>query len=106
MSNNATAWHLSNAQNNAQVSISRPGETGARHVVTSIVAGFNDSAIKSYVQITEAAGAALVEFRFTGQIVINGLEIVLPLGVQVGAFMPASGAGGTVGSVLLNGYTK
>ncbi len=100
------AWHLNDTQDNAQLVISRAGETGARHVVTAIQAGFDDPSVESFVQITEAGGAAYVEIRFTGKVEISGLEIVLPLGAQVGAFMPASGAAGTVGSVLLNGYTK
>ena len=99
-------WHLNATQDNASITISRPGETGARHVVTAIVAGYNDPAIRGHVQITGAGGTPFVEFRFTGQIVISGTEIALPLNAPVGAFMSASGVAGTIGSVLLNGYTR
>ena len=105
MSNNATAWHLSDSQDNAQVSISRPGETGARHVVTAFYAGFDDGTIDGDALITEALGAAFVTLPLVGNIAISGVEIVLPEGVAVGGFLPAGGVG-VKGFVLISGYTK
>ncbi len=100
------AWFLNGSADNLEISLSRPGETGARHVITGVVASFDDPAIVSFIRLNEAAGALYAQIHFAGQIAISGLEIVLPLGAAVGAFMPGSGAPGTFGSVLLNGYTK
>ena len=100
------AWFLNASEDNLEMTVERPGETGARHVITGVVASFDDPAIKSFIRLNEAAGAMYAQIHFVGQIAIRGLEIVLPVGADVGAFMPASGAAGTIGSVLINGYTK
>lgn len=100
-------WHLTDVADNAAITEAQAASTGQTHVVTGIFAGFNNAATAGVVVLT-VGGVAAVTLRFIGQIALNNLALELPgsVGAAVGITLNASGAGGTFGSVLLNGFTK
>ena len=100
-----TAWFLTDVKDNAAISEAQPASLNQVHVVTGIYAGFSNAATAGTLTITVGL-VTVMTLRFTGQITLNGIEIPGSAGQAVSVGLNASGAGGTFGSVLLNGYTK
>lgn len=105
---NENSWFVTAQGDNAALSVSKAAEVGARHVITGFYAGFDGAAVKGTVELLGPGGAAVITLRFVGQISMNGLNIEFAnsRSAVVGITLTASGAAGTFGSVLLNGYTK
>lgn len=101
------SWYLEAHGDNVALSVTHPGSTGTKHVVTGLYAGYNDAATDGVVTVT-VGGVARITLYFTGQIALNGLNLEFnnSIGASVGATLTASGVAGNFGSVLLNGYTK
>ena len=105
---NENSWFVTAQGDNAALSVSKAAEVGARHVITAFYAGFDGAAVKGTMTLLGPGGVAMAALHFTGQISMDGLNIEFAgnVGAVVGITLTASGAAGTFGSVLLNGYTK
>ena len=98
-------WAATDFDNNAESTAVKAAVTTGRHVVSCILASYSAAATKL---LTLKHGSTTV---FT-QYVVNSAVIPIPEGLRnanvnesVSAVLEASGAGGTIGTVTLIGYT-
>lgn len=101
------AWHVTATGDNVALAAAQAASAGQKHVVTGIYAGFNNAATAGIVTVTVGIVTVLT-LHFIGQIALNNLalEFASSVNAAVGITLTASGAPGTFGSVLLNGFTK
>lgn len=99
-----STWTLTATADNAAATVTKAGEAGKSHYITGIAASFSAAAVKL---LTLKDGATVIGNWF----VHNTLALTFPKPIRITAgnavelSLAASGAAGTVGAVVLMGYT-
>lgn len=97
-------WILTATADNAAATVTKPGETGKNHYITSISGSFSGAAVKLMTLKQDATVKGNFHVHNQRDIVF-ARPVKFQSGASVELSLAASGTAGVIGAVVMTGYT-